>query len=97
MRIIAALLATTLLATGVALAKEVKTEIKVAGMTCSACAGGLQKTLERQRGVKSAEVSVEKGLATILYDDAQTNEKQLRDVINQTGFRAEAEKRQERK
>jgi copper chaperone CopZ len=30
----------------------------------------------------------EKGLATIVYDDSQATEQQLRDAINKTGFKA---------
>jgi copper chaperone CopZ len=37
-------------------------------------------------------VSVEKGLATVVYDDSQVNDQQLRDAINKTGFKAEATK-----
>ncbi len=96
MRTIATLLVSILLTAGIALAKDVTTEIKVSGMSCGACAGGLQKTLERQKGVRKAEVSYEKGLATIVYDDAQTSEKQLRESINKTGFKAEPEKREKK-
>lgn len=96
MRTIATLLFATLLTASVALAKDVTTEIKVSGMTCGACAGGLQKTLERQKGVKQAEVSFEKGLATIVYDDAQTSAKELREAINKTGFKAEPEKQEKK-
>jgi len=85
-----------LLTAGVALAKDVTAEIKVSGMTCGACAGGLQKTLERQKGVRKAEVSYEKGLATIVYDDAQTDEKQIREAINKTGFKAEPDKQEKK-
>ncbi|MGH9508385.1 MAG: heavy-metal-associated domain-containing protein [Terriglobales bacterium] len=97
MRTIVSLLVAVLLLAGVALAKDVTAEIRVSGMTCGACAGGLQKTLERQKGVRKAEVSYEKGLATIVYDDAQTSEKELREAINKTGFKAEPSKTQEKK
>ncbi len=97
MRTVIALLVSILLTTVVASAKDVSTEIKVGGMTCTACAGGLQKTLERQKGVRSAEVSYEKRVATVVYDDTQTDEKQIREAINKTGFKAEPEKKQERK
>ncbi|MGH9557506.1 MAG: heavy-metal-associated domain-containing protein [Terriglobales bacterium] len=97
MRTVVSLLVAVLLLAGVALAKDVTAEIKVSGMTCGACAGGLQKTLERQKGVRKAEVSYEKRLATIVYDDAQTNEKELREAINKTGFKAEPSKTQEKK
>ena len=74
---------------GSALAKDIKAEIKVSGMTCGACAVSVKSALARIKGVKSADVSYEKGLATVVYDDAQTNEQQLREAINKTGFKVE--------
>jgi mercuric ion binding protein len=78
-----------LLLAGSAFAKDVKTEIKVSGMTCGACAVSVQSALTKVKGVENADVSNEKGLATVVYDDEQTNEQQLREAINKTGFRAE--------
>jgi mercuric ion binding protein len=74
---------------GSVFAKDVKTDIKVSGMTCGACAVSVKSALSKVKGVKSAEVSHEKGLATVVYDDQQTNEQQLRAAINTTGFKAE--------
>jgi mercuric ion binding protein len=72
-----------------AYAKDVKAEIKVSGMTCGACSVSVKSALTKVKGVKSAEVSYEKGLATVVYDDEQTNDQQLREAINRTGFKAE--------
>lgn len=78
-----------LLLTAGAFAKEVKTDIKVSGMTCGSCAVAVKSALTKVKGVKNAEVSYEKAQATIVYDDSQTNEQQLREAINKTGFKAE--------
>jgi len=83
-----------LLVAAVAMAKEVTTEIKVSGMTCQACAVSVQKSLEKVEGVKRADVSSDKGLATVVYDDANANEQQLRDAIDKTGFKAQPAKEQ---
>jgi mercuric ion binding protein len=83
------ILASVLFLAGAVYAKEVTTQIKVSGMTCDACAISVQKSLEKVKGVKHADVSSEKGLATVIYDDAQANEQQLRDAIDKTGFKAE--------
>lgn len=83
-----------LLVAAVAMAKEVTTEIKVSGMTCQACAVSVQKSLEKVDGVKRADVSSDKGLATVVYDDANANEQQLRDAIDKTGFKAQPAKEQ---
>ncbi len=79
----------TLLLSAAAFAKDVKTDIKVSGMTCGSCAVSVKSALTKVKGVKSVDVSYEKGQATVVYDDAQTNEQQLRDAINKTGFKAE--------
>ena len=51
-------------------------------MTCQACAVSVQKNLGKAaKGVKHVEVSSDKGLATVVYDDAEVNEQQLRSVI----------------
>jgi len=83
------LLAILLLFAGSAMAKEATAQIKVSGMTCGACAVSVKRGLEKTKGVKSADVRAEKGLATVIYDDSQVNEQQLRDAIEKTGFRAE--------
>jgi len=49
----------------------------------------VKRGLEKTKGVKSADVSAEKGLATVSYDDSQISEQQLREAINKTGFKAE--------
>lgn len=89
-----ALAASILILAGAAMARDVTTQIKVSGMTCEACAISVQKSLEKTKGVKQAEVSSEKGLATVTYDDAQVSEQQLRDAINKTGFKAKPSKGQ---
>lgn len=79
-----------LLLGGVALAKDVTTEIKVKGMTCGSCAVAVKKALTQTKGVKTAEVSLEKNVAKVIYDDAQVTENQLRQAIDKTGFQTES-------
>ena len=90
MRITLIAVTNMLLLGGIALAKEATTEIKVKGMTCGSCVVSVKKALTQTKGVKSAGVSLEKAQATVVYDDAQVNEQQLRDAINKTGFKAES-------
>lgn len=61
-------------------------------MTCGACAVSVKRGLEKTKGVKSAEVSAEKGLAIVTYDDSQVTEQQLGDAISKTGFKVETTK-----
>jgi mercuric ion binding protein len=84
-----ALIAMMLTLTVASWGKDVTKDIKVSGMTCKACGVTVRKSLEKVKGVKQVDVSTEKGLATIVYDDSQATEQQLRDAINKTGFKAE--------
>ena len=83
------ILATAVLFIGIAAAREVKTEIKVSGMTCGACAVSVKAALSRTRGVRSADVDSVRGIATVVYDDTQVSEQQLVNAIKSTGFKAE--------
>jgi copper chaperone len=80
------------LASGLVFAKEVTTEIKVQGMTCGSCVVAVKKALTDTKGVQTADVSLEKGLASVVYEDSQVTEKQLREAINKSGFAAEPSK-----
>jgi copper chaperone CopZ len=80
------------LASGLVFAKEVTAEIKVQGMTCGSCVVAVKKALTDTKGVKTAEVSLEKSLATVVYEDSQVTEKQLTEAINKSGFKAEPTK-----
>lgn len=88
MKFLASVTAILMLATA-SWATEVSKDIRISGMTCGACGVAVKKSLEKTKGVKHVEVSTEKGLATIVYDDSQVTEQQLRDAINKTGFKAE--------
>ena len=61
------LFAILLLFAASAIAKDSAVQIKVSGMTGGACAVSVKRDLEKTKGVKSADVSVEKGLATVVY------------------------------
>src|SRR6476646_1330800 len=63
--------------------------IPVTGMTCAACSGRVQQTLERAEGVASANVNLVTGAATVAYDPAVTSPERLVDTIRDTGYGAE--------
>ena len=58
-------------------------------MTCAACSGRVQRTLERTAGVASANVNLMTGAATVAYDPAVTSPERLVDTIRATGYGAE--------
>jgi Cu+-exporting ATPase len=63
--------------------------IPVTGMTCAACSGRVQRSLERSPGVTQANVNLMTGAATVTYDPATTSPTQLVDLIRETGYGAE--------
>lgn len=65
--------------------------IKVEGMKCSKCSSSVTKALKATEGVEDVQVSSEKGEAVIKFDDQKLTEAKLREVINNTGFKAVGE------
>ncbi|MBP3919997.1 MAG: copper-translocating P-type ATPase [Bacilli bacterium] len=61
-----------------------KIVLKIGGMTCSACSRGLEKYLNKQVGVKSANVNLVLSIATIEYESI--NKKDLECYIKEAGF-----------
>ena len=66
--------------------------IRVEGMHCGGCSSSVAKALKATEGVEDAQVSFEKGEAVIKYDDQKVTIAKLREVINNTGFKALADK-----
>jgi len=65
---------------------------KVSGMTCAGCETTIKLALEHTPGVRSAEVSYERGEAVVEYDPTLTNTNKLRAAINETGYTCELPK-----
>ncbi len=79
----------TLLLATAALATETTTTFKVTGMYCSACETKIQHALRKTGGVKTATVSLDRGSATVTYDDAKVKPDQIVKVIEKEGYKAE--------
>lgn len=62
--------------------------IAVSGMYCESCEATVHAMLKRTRGVYSATVDVNRGLATVAYDPKQTTPPVLADVISRLGYKA---------
>ncbi len=77
-----------LFAAALTFAAEKKVEMKVEGMTCEGCAAKVKTCLEKVEGVKSAEVSLEKKLAVVTFDNGKTNEEALKAAVTSAGFKA---------
>ncbi|HYG63829.1 MAG TPA: heavy metal translocating P-type ATPase, partial [Thermoanaerobaculia bacterium] len=63
--------------------------IPVSGMTCAGCQAGVQKALERQPGVRDANVNLMMKSAAVTYDPAVTSPQSLVEAIRETGYGAE--------
>ncbi len=63
-----------------------KVIIKVGGMTCSACSSGLEKYLNRQKGINAASVNLVMNNVSIDYDNESLTIEDLNKYINKAGF-----------
>ncbi|MHB1225405.1 MAG: heavy metal translocating P-type ATPase, partial [Gemmatimonadaceae bacterium] len=69
--------------------------IPVSGMTCAACQGRVQRTLQRTPGVVDANVNLMMRSATVDYDPAATSPEALVEAIRRTGYDASLPRPQE--
>jgi Cu+-exporting ATPase len=63
-----------------------KASIKVVGMTCATCSQTINRALLAVRGVNDASVNLATETAYIEYNDQETNERALVDVIRDSGY-----------
>ena len=62
--------------------------IKIGGMTCPACSGGLEKSLNRRDGIAKAFVNLMLNNATITYDDTKISLSDIEVFVEKAGFRS---------
>ncbi|KAK6158177.1 hypothetical protein DH2020_005491 [Rehmannia glutinosa] len=67
---------------------EAKALFSVTGMTCSACAGSVEKAVKRLPGIKEAAVDVLNNRAQVTFFPAFVNEETIRETIEDVGFEA---------
>jgi len=67
--------------------KNQKLLYQVTGFTCVACAVGLETLLGRQKGVAHVEAAYPSGVVKIEFDPTFVNDKSLRALIGEMGFR----------
>mgnify|MGYP005849887265 CR=1 FL=1 len=63
--------------------------IKVKGMHCPSCEMLIKDVIEEQDGVEKAELSREKGMVMISFDEKKVNENQLKSIIKNEGYGVE--------
>ena len=60
--------------------------LAIDGMTCSACSNGLEKYLNKQKGILNASVNLVMANASIEYDEKIVNLEKLNEFVKQAGF-----------
>lgn len=63
--------------------------IKVEGMHCDGCANRVKSLLEKEPGVREADVSYRAGEARVKYNEHTVPEERLRKVIEAAGYSAQ--------
>ena len=66
-----------------------ETNLKIEGMQCAGCSTRLEKVLNNLEGVETAKVSLEEKKATIKYDETKINIENIKEAIEDTGFKGE--------
>lgn len=64
------------------------TQLQIQGMSCQACANRIEKVLNKQEFIQSANVNFASETAQIQFDDTQINLNDLIHLIEKTGFQA---------
>ena len=65
-----------------------KTILSIEGMTCSACSNGLEKYLNKQKGIKNATVNLVMNTASIEYDEKILKIEDLNKFVKEAGFKS---------
>jgi len=66
--------------------QQKKAELKISGMTCAMCSSTIEKTLSALPGVSKAEVNLGKELASVEYDPAKIQLKDLDKAVEDVGY-----------
>lgn len=72
-------------------AEDKNITIKIDGMTCPLCTMAIKKSLKSTKGVKKAKVSLPKKMATVTFDNSETNTTILLNAIKKAGYKGEIE------
>lgn len=65
------------------------TTLKVTGMTCGHCVRSVSEAIGTLDGVQSADVQLESGRATVLYDEEKVSPRDMVGAVLEEGYTAE--------
>jgi len=63
------------------------TTLKIEGMRCAGCAQTIKALVEREEGVKAADVSHKEAEARVLYDPRAIDQERIIAAIQRFGYR----------
>ena len=64
-----------------------KTEFKISGMTCVSCEEHVNHEVNKLNGIVNSKASYENGNAIVEFDKTKTNETEIENAINSTGYK----------
>ena len=65
-----------------------KKKFSVTGMTCAACAAGIERTVKKLDGVSSCTVSLMGASMEAEFDDGKLNEEKIKKAVESLGYGA---------
>ena len=82
-----------MLLAGTSFAADTTANFTVTGMYCDACQVKIQHALSKTDGIKTAQVDLQSGSATVTYDDGKVKPEQIIKIIEKEGYKAQLKKK----
>jgi copper chaperone len=64
-----------------------KTTLKIQGMTCNHCVMRVSKALKAVPGVQDAQVDLQKGEASVTFDEAKVTQEKMSIAVVEAGYK----------
>jgi copper ion binding protein len=64
-----------------------KTTLKIQGMTCNHCVMRVAKALKAVPGVQDAEVDLQKGEASVTFDEVKVTQEKMSKAVVEAGYK----------
>jgi len=64
-----------------------KTTLKIQGMTCNHCVMRVAKALKAVPGVQDAQVDLQKGEASVTFDEAKVTQEKMSIAVVEAGYK----------
>ena len=64
-----------------------KTTLKIQGMTCNHCVMRVAKALKAVPGIQDAQVDLQKGEASVTFDEAKVTQEKMSHAVVEAGYK----------